>query len=41
MTDARWKRTFDFMVEYGLIDPKVDWRKAYTTRFVDDLKVMP
>ena len=41
MTEARWKRTFDFMVEYGLIAPTVDWHKAYTTRFVDDLKVMP
>jgi NitT/TauT family transport system substrate-binding protein len=41
MTEARWKRTFDFMVEYGLIPPNVDWHKAYTTRFVDDLKVMP
>jgi NitT/TauT family transport system substrate-binding protein len=41
MTEARWKRTFDFMVEYGLIPANVDWKKAYTTRFVDDLKVMP
>ena len=41
MTEARWKKTYDFMVEYGLLDPKTDWHKAYTTRFVDDLKVMP
>jgi NitT/TauT family transport system substrate-binding protein len=41
MTAARWKKTFDFMVESGLIAPTVDWHKAYTTRFVDDLKVMP
>ena len=41
MTEARWKRTFDFMVEYDLIPATVDWHKAYTTRFVDELKVMP
>jgi hypothetical protein len=29
------------MVDSGLIAPNVDWHKAYTTRFVDDLKVMP
>ena len=41
MTEARWKKTFDFMVESGLLSPSTEWRKAYTTRFIDDLKVMP
>lgn len=41
MTDARWKQTFDFMVASKLIKPDVDWKKAYTTQFVKDLKVMP
>ena len=41
MTEARWKKNFDFMVESGLISPTTEWRKAYTTRFIDDLKVMP
>ena len=41
MTEARWKQTFDFMVESGLLSPSTEWRKAYTTRFIDDLKVMP
>jgi NitT/TauT family transport system substrate-binding protein len=30
-----------FMVEWGLLKPDTDWRKAYTTKFVKDLKVMP
>jgi NitT/TauT family transport system substrate-binding protein len=41
MTDERWKKTFDYMVAQGLLKADVDLRKAYTTRFVQDLKVMP
>ena len=41
MTEARWKKNYDFMVESGLLSPSTEWRKAYTTRFIDDLKVMP
>ncbi|WP_295956809.1 ABC transporter substrate-binding protein [Rhodoferax sp.] len=41
MTDARWRQTFDFMVAAGLLKADVDWKKAYTTQFVKDLKVMP
>jgi NitT/TauT family transport system substrate-binding protein len=41
MTDERWKKTFDYVVAQGLLKPDVDLRKAYTTRFVRDLKVMP
>jgi len=41
MTDARWKQTYDFMVSAGLLKPEVDWKKAYTTQFVKNLKVMP
>lgn len=41
MTDARWEQTYRFMVEAGLLKPDTDWRKAYTTRFVKDLRVMP
>ena len=29
------------MVAQGLLKPEVDYRKAYTTRFVRDVKVMP
>ena len=41
MTDARWKQTYDFMVGAGLLKAETDWKKAYTTQFVKDLKVMP
>ena len=41
ITDARWKRTYDTMVGNGLLKADVDYRQAYTTQFVRDLKVMP
>jgi NitT/TauT family transport system substrate-binding protein len=41
MTDARWQKTRDFMVGAGLLKAETDWKKAYTTQFVKDLKVMP
>jgi len=39
MTDARWKQTYEFMVAAKLLKPETDWKKAYTTQFVRDLKV--
>jgi NitT/TauT family transport system substrate-binding protein len=41
MTDARWQATYQFMVDAGLLKADTDWKKAYTTRFVKDLRVMP
>ena len=41
MTDERWKATYDMMVKTSLLKADVDWKQAYTTRFVKDLKVMP
>lgn len=41
MTDARWAQTYKFMVSAGLLKADTDWKKAYTTKFVKDLKVMP
>jgi NitT/TauT family transport system substrate-binding protein len=41
MTDERWKKTFDYMVGAGLLKGDVDYKQAYTTQFVKDLKVMP
>ncbi len=40
MTDRRWKATDDFMVHAGLLPKDVDWKKAYTTQFVNGLKIM-
>lgn len=39
ITDARWKKTHDFMVKAGLLKPNVDVSKAYTTQFVKDLNI--
>jgi NitT/TauT family transport system substrate-binding protein len=41
MTDARWKRTYDYMVKAGLLKPSTDYRSAYTLQYVDNLKIMP
>ncbi|MEC5385742.1 ABC transporter substrate-binding protein [Uliginosibacterium sp. H3] len=41
MTDARWEATYKFMVGAGLLKADTDWKKAYTTQFVKDLKIMP
>jgi NitT/TauT family transport system substrate-binding protein len=40
MTDARWKASYDFMVNAGLLAKDVDWKKGYTTQFVNGLKIM-
>lgn len=41
MTAERWRRTRDFMVAGGTLSPQTDWTKAFTTRFVDNLDVLP
>jgi NitT/TauT family transport system substrate-binding protein len=41
MTDARWKATYDFMVQEKLLAPSVDYRKAFTTELVDKINVLP
>jgi NitT/TauT family transport system substrate-binding protein len=40
MTEARWKKTYEYLVEAGLLKPDTDWKKAFTTEFVKDLKIM-
>ena len=41
ITDARMKVTYDMMVSMKLLDPKVDMKKAYTTEFIKNLRVLP
>jgi NitT/TauT family transport system substrate-binding protein len=41
MTDARWKRTFDFMAEAKTVKPDLDYRRAYTLELVREVKVLP
>lgn len=40
MTEARWQKTRDFMVEFQLLKPNTDWKSAFTTEFVKDLHIM-
>ena len=35
MTDARWKAFFDLMSQQGLYPKDMDWKKAYTLKFVN------
>jgi NitT/TauT family transport system substrate-binding protein len=39
ITADRYKQIYDFLVAGELLDPKVDWHKAFDDRFVKDLKV--
>ena len=39
ITADRYGKTYDFLVASGLLNPKVDWRKAFDDRFVKDLKI--
>jgi NitT/TauT family transport system substrate-binding protein len=41
MTEERWKKTYDYMVSAGLLKADVDYKQAFTTQFVKDLRVMP
>jgi NitT/TauT family transport system substrate-binding protein len=39
MTDARWQQTRDFLIKAGLLSPAVDYKKAFTTRFTENLHI--
>jgi NitT/TauT family transport system substrate-binding protein len=41
ITEARWKATYDFMVQAGLLKPETEWKKAFTTQFTKELRLMP
>jgi len=41
MTETRWRQTFEFMRQAGLVRPDVDYRKAFTLEFVQKVKVLP
>jgi len=40
ITEARWKASYNLMVDAGLLAKDTDWTKGFTTQFVKDLKVM-
>ena len=41
MTQARWQKTYDFLVSGRILAPATPWTSAFTTRFVDGLDVLP
>ena len=40
ISEARWKKTYDYLVDAKLLPATVDWKKGFTTEFVKGLKVM-
>lgn len=41
MTDARWKKTYEFMTSAGLAKADMDYGKAYTLELVKAVRVLP
>jgi NitT/TauT family transport system substrate-binding protein len=41
MNEARWKQTYEFMAQAGLISLEADYRKAFTLEIVRQVKVLP
>lgn len=41
ITEARWKASYELMVASGLLKPETDWRKAFSTSIISDIRVMP
>lgn len=39
MTDERWKKLADLLIQVGVIKPTTDWKAAYTTEFVKGLGI--
>lgn len=39
ITEARWKATYEMMVKEGLLPAGTEWKKAFTTQFIKDLKI--
>jgi NitT/TauT family transport system substrate-binding protein len=40
MTEARWKKTRDFMVGTHMLAADVPWKTAFTTQFVKGLNII-
>ncbi len=40
ITEERWKKTRDFLVEAGLLKAETDYMKSMTTEFIKDVKIV-
>lgn len=41
MTEARWKRSYEYLVKEGLLKADTPWKNAFTLDVVSGLKVLP
>ena len=41
MKEERWKASYDYMVSAGLLKAETNWKDAFTTDYVKDLKIKP
>jgi len=39
MTEERWQKTRDFLVQSTLLKADMDWKWAFTTDYIRDLKI--
>jgi len=39
MTEERWQKTRDFLVQSNLLKADTDWKQAFTTDYIKDLKI--
>ena len=39
ITEERWKKTYDYLVEAKLLKPETDWRQAITTDYIKGIKI--
>ena len=39
MTEERWKKTYEFLVQAKLLKPETDWKQVFTTDYIKDLKI--
>jgi len=39
ITEERWKKTYEYLVETKLLKPETDWRQAMTTDYIKGLKI--
>ena len=40
MTEERWKKTRDFLVQSNLLKAETDWRAVFTTDYIKDIKTV-
>ncbi len=39
MTEERWQKTRNFLVQSNLLKADTDWKQAFTTDYIKDLKI--